>query len=58
MVKSESVARPQPPALAYLPLWWAIALALAITIVPVAAAAIAACGRPDPAAELRSAGTA
>jgi hypothetical protein len=58
VVLSPAAARPQPPALAYLPLWWAIALALAITIVPVAAAAIAACGRPDPAAELRSAGTA
>jgi hypothetical protein len=58
VVLSPAATRPQPPALAYLPLWWALALAVAVTVVPVLAAAVAAAGRPDPAAELRSAGTA
>ncbi len=49
--------RPTPPALVYLPLGRALALAAVIAVIPVVAAAVTVLSRPDPAAELRMTGT-
>jgi hypothetical protein len=53
-----TAARPSPPALVYLPLGRALALAAVVAILPVAAAAATALSKPDPAAELRATGSA
>jgi hypothetical protein len=50
--------RPTPPALVYLPMGRALALAAAVAVIPVLAAAVTVLSRPDPAAELRATGTA
>jgi hypothetical protein len=49
---------PTPPALVYLPLGRALALAAVAAVIPVVAAAMTALSKPDPAAELRATGTA
>ncbi len=52
-----AATRPTPPALVYLPLGRALALAAVVAAVPVVAAAVTVLSRPDPAAELRAMGT-
>jgi hypothetical protein len=47
---------PTPPALVYLPLGRALALAAVVAVMPVVAAAVTVLSRPDPAAELRATG--
>jgi hypothetical protein len=49
---------PTPPALVYLPLGRALALAAVVAVIPVVAAAVTVLSRPDPAAELRATETA
>jgi hypothetical protein len=53
-----TAAMPSPPALVYLPLGRALALAAVVAIIPVVAAAVTVLSKPDPAAELRATGTA
>ncbi len=48
---------PVPPALVYVPAGWAITLAALVAATPVLAAAVTVLRKPDPAAELRAAGT-
>jgi FtsX-like permease family len=48
---------PVPPALVYVPAGWAIALAAIVAATPVVVAAFTLLRKPDPAAELRAAGT-
>jgi hypothetical protein len=48
---------PVPPALVYVPAGWAIALAALVAATPVVVAAFTLLRKPDPAAELRAAGT-
>jgi hypothetical protein len=48
---------PVPPALVYVPAGWAITLAALVAVAPVLVAAITVLRRPDPAGELRAAGT-
>jgi hypothetical protein len=49
-----TAARPTPPALVYLPMGRALALAIVVAVIPVVAAAVTVLNRPDPAAELRA----
>jgi hypothetical protein len=53
-----AATRPTPPALVYLPMGRALALAAVVAVIPVLAAAVTVLSRPDPAAELRATGTA
>jgi hypothetical protein len=53
-----TATRPIPPALVYLPLGRAVALAAVVAVIPVAAAALTVLSSPDPAAELRAIQTA
>jgi hypothetical protein len=53
-----AATRPTPPALVYLPMGRALALAAVVALIPVLAAAVTVLSRPDPAAELRATGTA
>ncbi len=53
-----TASRPIPPALVYLPVGPALALAVAVAVIPVVAAAVTALRQPDPAAELRATGSA
>ncbi len=53
-----AATRPTPPALVYLPLGRALALAAVVAVIPVLAAAVTVLSRPDPAAELRATGAA
>jgi hypothetical protein len=48
---------PVPPALVYVPAGWAILLAAVVAATPTVAAALTVVRKPDPAAELRAAGT-
>jgi hypothetical protein len=52
-----AATRPTPPALVYLPLGRALALAAVVAVIPVVTAAVTVLSRPDPAAELRATGT-
>jgi ABC-type antimicrobial peptide transport system permease subunit len=52
---TDQAARPDPPALVYVPAGWAIALAALVAAIPVLAAALTVLRKPDPAAELRAA---
>lgn len=49
-----AAARPTPPALVYLPMGWALALAVIVAVIPVVAAGVTVLSRRDPAAELRA----
>jgi hypothetical protein len=53
-----AATRPTPPALVYLPMGRALALAAVVAVIPVLAAAMTVLSQPDPAAELRATGTA
>ena len=53
-----AATRPTPPALVYLPMGRALALAAVVAVIPVLAAAVTVLSRPDPAAELRATGAA
>jgi ABC-type antimicrobial peptide transport system permease subunit len=54
---TERATLPVPPPLVYVPAGWAITLAALVAVIPVLAAAVTIARKPDPAAELRAAGT-
>ena len=54
---TERATLPVPPPLVYVPAGWAITLAALVAVIPVLAAAVTIARKPDPAAELRAAGS-